>query len=78
VVLCVIFCEGEEFLKNVSTQPGFLLLLLRLQEIKTVDPSLRLGAAVHFKNFVRSNWSQVVVFTPNIFIPLLSPTFCFY
>eukprot|EP00026_Physarum_polycephalum_P001434 Phypoly_transcript_01435.p1 GENE.Phypoly_transcript_01435~~Phypoly_transcript_01435.p1 ORF type:complete len:984 (+),score=185.73 Phypoly_transcript_01435:58-3009(+) len=51
--------KGEEFLKNASTQPGFLLLLLRLQEVKTVDPSLRLGAALHFKNFVRANWSQV-------------------
>lgn len=51
--------QGEEFLRNVSSQPGFLILLLRLQEIKTVDTAIRLSAALYFKNFVRTQWSQV-------------------
>ena len=52
----------------MSVNPGFLLLLLRLQEVRTVDAAYRLGAALYFKNFVRSNWSQVVVITSDFII----------
>lgn len=51
---------AEEQLKGLSVRPGFLILLLSLQNVKTVDASLRLGAALYFKNFVRTNWNQVL------------------
>lgn len=73
---CNIF-KGEEFLNSVSAQPGFLLLLLRLQEIKTVEPAFRLGAALYFKNFVKKNWSQVVVITSMIHDTTKYISFCF-
>lgn len=49
--------QGEEYLKEASTRPGFLISLLKLQTITTVDPNVRLAAAVFFKNFAKLNWS---------------------
>ncbi|XP_072985086.1 exportin-2 [Typha latifolia] len=40
-----------------SSLPSFPLALLRLLSLPSADPQVRLAAAVHFKNLLRSRWS---------------------
>eukprot|EP01111_Echinosteliopsis_oligospora_P015011 TRINITY_DN5802_c0_g1_i1.p1 TRINITY_DN5802_c0_g1~~TRINITY_DN5802_c0_g1_i1.p1 ORF type:complete len:996 (-),score=247.01 TRINITY_DN5802_c0_g1_i1:79-3003(-) len=47
--------KGEDYLSNISTQPGFPLLLLQLLGMN-IAFEIRQMAAIYFKNFVKSNW----------------------
>lgn len=46
---------AENYLKQISAQPGFSVLLLRLLELPIPD-NIKLSAAIFFKNLVKQNW----------------------
>ncbi len=51
---------AEDYLASVETQPGYSILLLQLADSEQADNSIRLSAAINFKNFVKRNWRVVV------------------
>ena len=54
---------AEDFLKNVEKQKGYSILLLTLlSPDNTTDPTIKVAAAIAFKNFIKRNW-KVVCFT---------------
>ncbi|KAJ0962600.1 hypothetical protein J5N97_027722 [Dioscorea zingiberensis] len=49
---------AESSLAAAADHPGFHVDLLRLASAPSYDEQIRLAAAVHFKNLVRSRWSS--------------------
>ncbi|KAL1925152.1 uncharacterized protein VTP21DRAFT_35 [Calcarisporiella thermophila] len=50
--------QAEKTLQSVETQPNYPILVLRLVANDAVDPSVRVAAALLFKNFVKRNWKS--------------------
>ena len=53
---------AEDFLRSVEGQKGFPLLLLTLLGSDNNDPeaiSIKLAAAINFKNYIKRNWKIV-------------------
>jgi exportin-2 (importin alpha re-exporter) len=48
--------QAENYLNSISGQPGFCVILLKLQEVQTIDINTRLAAALFFKNIVKAHW----------------------
>lgn len=46
-------------LSQVEVQPGFSLALLKLISDGTADGTLRMAAAIYFKNYVKRHWVPV-------------------
>ena len=51
--------QAEQNLNVLSTQPGFLEVLLRLTLQSDQDRAVRLAASVLFKNVIRRRWDAV-------------------
>lgn len=51
--------QAEHSLNAISTQPGFLLLVLQLVLEEGQDRSVRLAGSVFFKNVARRSWDEV-------------------
>lgn len=49
--------SAEKFLESIELNQNYPLLLLHLVDKKDVDMTIRMSAAVAFKNFVKRNWS---------------------
>lgn len=47
-------------LSQVEVQPGFPLVLLKLISDETADGTLRMAAAIYFKNYVKRHWVPVI------------------
>lgn len=47
---------AERFLATLAAQPNYVLLLLQVLENGTEERSIRLSAALVFKNFIKNNW----------------------
>ena len=47
---------AEEYLISLEGAQGFTMLLLQLAESEQVDLTVRLAAAINFKNVVKRNW----------------------
>ena len=65
--------QAEDFLRQHEGQRGFALLLLNLLGSDSNDPEMqtvKLAAAINFKNFIKRNWKIVS-------LPLFS-LFCLY
>ena len=58
---------AEQFLQSVETNKGYALLLLKLIAKEDVDLTIRVAAAIAFKNFVKRNW-KIVSFSHFIII----------
>ncbi|XP_062512936.1 exportin-2-like [Corticium candelabrum] len=50
---------AERFLESVEGHANYPILLLHLIEADSVESSIRIAAAISFKNFVRRNWRTV-------------------
>ncbi len=50
---------AEDYLISVEGSPNFTMLLLQLSEAEQVDITVRLAAAINFKNVVKRNWREV-------------------
>ncbi|CEI96204.1 hypothetical protein RMCBS344292_10370 [Rhizopus microsporus] len=48
--------EAAFNLSQVEVQPGFPLVLLKLISDETADGTLRMAAAIYFKNYVKRHW----------------------
>ena len=57
-MVCISFL-AENFLLSVETNKGYGLLLLHLIARDTVDLTIRVAAAITFKNYVKRNWKIV-------------------
>ena len=55
---------AEKYLEQVEGTENYALLLLQLADSSSVDMTIRLAAAINFKNFVKRNW-RVVEEQPN-------------
>jgi exportin-2 (importin alpha re-exporter) len=52
---------AEDFLKTVENQKGYAILLLTLLSPENpTDPSIKVAAAIAFKNYVKRNWKVVI------------------
>ena len=54
--------QAEDFLRQHEGQRGFALLLLNLLGSDSNDPEMqtvKLAAAINFKNFIKRNWKIV-------------------
>lgn len=58
---------GEEFLRAVQDQPGFVTVSMKLMASTEVDPLVRQASAIHFKNFIKHNWRVRLNFTSPLF-----------
>ena len=47
---------AEDYLMSVEKQAGYSIILLQLADSEQVEISVRLAAAISFKNFVKRNW----------------------
>jgi hypothetical protein len=53
---------AEDFLKNVEKQKGYSILLLTLLSPENAaDPTIKVAAAIAFKNFIKRNWKVVSI-----------------
>ena len=58
--------QAEDFLRQHEGQRGFALLLLNLLGSDSNDPEMqtvKLAAAINFKNFIKRNWKIVSLHT---------------
>jgi exportin-2 (importin alpha re-exporter) len=51
--------QGESFLRSIENNANFLILLLKLAEMPTIDLQIRVSAAILFKNSVKRHWRQL-------------------
>ncbi|KAJ3086862.1 Exportin-2, partial [Quaeritorhiza haematococci] len=51
--------QAEQSLASVETHVGFPLVLLQIVANDAVDVSIRIAAALYFKNFIRKYWKQI-------------------
>ncbi|KAJ3354073.1 Exportin-2 [Entophlyctis luteolus] len=51
--------SAEKALVSSELAPGFSIVLLQVVSAPDLDPSIRITAAVYFKNFVKKHWKQV-------------------
>lgn len=49
-------------LSQAEVQQGFPLILLKLISDQVVDPTVRITAAVYFKNYIKRHWVPVSFF----------------
>ena len=54
-----LFASAEKYLESVEGRGNYGLLLLTLLDNASCDMTLRIAAAVNFKNFVKRNWRIV-------------------
>ncbi|CAG9570956.1 unnamed protein product [Danaus chrysippus] len=47
---------AEKFLEGVEVNQNYAILLLHLIDKETADPTIRVAAAVTFKNYIKRNW----------------------
>ncbi|OWR48872.1 exportin-2 [Danaus plexippus] len=47
---------AEKFLEGVEVNQNYAILLLHLIDKDTADPTIRVAAAVTFKNYIKRNW----------------------
>jgi exportin-2 (importin alpha re-exporter) len=65
---------AEDFLRNVEKQKGYSVLLLTLLNPENnADQTIKVAAAIAFKNFVKRNWK--VVSSSNTFLSFIICTF---
>ena len=50
---------AEKYLEQIEGTENYALLLLQLSDTESVDMTIRLAAAINFKNFVKRNWRVV-------------------
>ena len=55
---------AETYLEQVEGTENYALLVLQLSDTDAVDMTVRLAAAINFKNFVKRNW-RIVEDEPN-------------
>lgn len=55
---------AENYLEQVEGTENYPLLLLQLADSDTTDMTIRLAAAINFKNFVKRNW-RIIEDQPN-------------
>eukprot|EP00892_Ulva_mutabilis_P007603 jgi/Ulvmu1/5214/UM022_0007.1 len=60
--------EAEATLTQQSTAAGYVVRTLEIVGMDTVDESVKLAAALNFKNTVKANWQVAEGETPNIHI----------
>lgn len=66
---------AEDFLKNVESQKGYAILLLTLLSPENpTDLSIKVAAAIAFKNYVKRNWKVVIktIITTNYVLIMIS------
>eukprot|EP01087_Luapelamoeba_hula_P019082 TRINITY_DN6277_c0_g1_i1.p1 TRINITY_DN6277_c0_g1~~TRINITY_DN6277_c0_g1_i1.p1 ORF type:complete len:1049 (+),score=219.24 TRINITY_DN6277_c0_g1_i1:42-3149(+) len=49
----------EYLLTKAQPQPGFSLLILKMLTLSGIEPTIKVAAAILFKNFVKRNWVVV-------------------
>lgn len=47
---------AEKFLESVEVNQNYAILLLHLVDKETVDSTIRVAAAIAFKNYIKRNW----------------------
>lgn len=47
---------AEDYLQSVEGTQNYTVLLLRLAESEQVEMTVRLAAAINFKNVIKRNW----------------------
>lgn len=50
---------AEKFLEGVEVNQNYAILLLHLIDKDNVDMTIRVAAAIAFKNYVKRNWPVV-------------------
>ena len=50
---------AEDYLINVEKQSNYSILLLQLADSEQIPMTVRLAAAINFKNFVKRNWRVI-------------------
>ncbi|XP_034826240.1 exportin-2 [Maniola hyperantus] len=50
---------AEKFLEGVEVNQNYAILLLHLIDKESADPTIRVAAAVTFKNYIKRNWPVV-------------------
>ena len=50
---------AEDYLLSVEGTQNYTMLLLRLTESEQVEMTIRLAAAINFKNVIKRNWRIV-------------------
>jgi len=58
--------DAEQALKAAETNLAFSILLLQIVANSSSDSTLRLSAALYFKNFIRRNWTVSTLFGASI------------
>jgi exportin-2 (importin alpha re-exporter) len=51
--------QSENMLKSLETTQHFLILLMKLFELPTLDLQIRMAAAILFKNCIKKHWRQI-------------------
>lgn len=57
--LIYLFIAAEQFLGSIERNKNYVLLLLYAIDKGTPEISVRISAAITFKNFVKRNWLTV-------------------
>lgn len=52
---------AEKFLESVEVNQNYAILLLHLIDKETVDLTIRVAAAIAFKNLIKRNWPVVSI-----------------
>jgi hypothetical protein len=56
------FFSAEKFLEGVEINQNYAILLLHLIDKDAVDMTIRVAAAIAFKNYIKRNWAVVSIF----------------
>lgn len=54
-----IFFVAEKFLEGVEVNQNYAILLLHLIDKDSADLTIRVAAAITFKNYIKRNWAVV-------------------
>lgn len=59
-ISCIFILTAEKFLEGVEVNQNYAILLLHLIDKDGVDMTIRVAAAIAFKNFIKRNWPVVI------------------
>lgn len=62
------FISAEKFLESVEVNQNYAILLLHLIDKDTVDITIRVAAAIAFKNYIKRNWPVVCFIITKIIV----------
>lgn len=59
IIAITVFVPAEKFLEGVEVNQNYPILLLHLIDKDGIDMTIRVAAAIAFKNYIKRNWPVV-------------------